>query len=68
MTSVLVLWVCLQSGCHPVIGEQMLWTECMSTGIIKAANFINKNPQYKLRKFAYVEPRRVKGVLGRNMA
>lgn len=68
MTSILVLWVCLQSGCHPVVGEQMLWTECMSNGIVKAADFINKNPQYKLRKFACVEPRRVKAILGRNQA
>lgn len=46
----------------------MQWTKCMSHGIVKAADWINKNPQYRLKKFACVEPRRIPNILGRNQA
>jgi len=69
MQSILVLWVCLSGGaCHPVVGEQMQFMECMMQGQIKAADYIRQNPQYKLKRYACMEPRRVKAVLGRNQA
>lgn len=69
MTSILVLWVCLSpTNCHAQIGQEMLWTECMTTGIVKAADFINKHPSYKLKKFACVEPRRLGAVMGERQA
>ncbi|CAH2398539.1 hypothetical protein MES5069_200059 [Mesorhizobium escarrei] len=70
MTSILVLWVCLSSGqqCQPMIGEQMQFTECLMTGQTKAADFINKNPGYQLKRYSCVEPRRVQAILGRTMA
>jgi hypothetical protein len=51
-----------------MVGEQMQFAECLMTGQIKAAEFINKNPRYQLKKFSCVEPRRVQAVLGRTMA
>ena len=70
MTSILVLWVCLSSGehCQPMIGEQMQFMECLMTGQVKAADFINKNPRFQLEKYACVEPRRVQALLGRTVA
>jgi hypothetical protein len=70
MTSILVLWVCLSSGqqCQPMIGEQMHFMECLKAGQVKAADFINKNPRYQLKKYACVEPRRVQAILGRTTA
>jgi hypothetical protein len=70
MTSILALWVCPASGqqCQPMIGEQMQFAECLMTGQTKAADFVNRNPVYQLRKYSCVEPRRVQAILGRTMA
>lgn len=70
MTSILVLWVCLSPGqqCQPMIGEQVQFMECLMTAQVKAADFINKNTRYQLKKYACVEPRRVEAILGRTIA
>lgn len=71
MTTILVLWVCLHSGqgCQHIVGETMEWYSCVGIqGQAKAADWINQNPKYRLKRWQCVEPVRLLAILGRNQA
>ena len=70
MTSVLVLWVCLSSGqqCQPMIGEEMQHVACLTTGKSRPRTSSARIRRYRLKKYACVEPRRVRAILGRTVA
>lgn len=68
--SVLVLWVCLQGGyCQNMVGQVMPAMSCKGLGgQAAAADFINKNPEYEVKKYHCVKPEELYVVLGRNQA
>lgn len=69
MESILILLACLSNGeCIPVVGQQMPHTQCMATSQQQAASWVGKNPAYKIKRYACVEPRAVQAILGRTQA
>lgn len=71
MNTILVLWVCLNSGygCQHIVGESMEWYSCLGIeGQAKAADWVNQHPNYQVKKWQCVEPQRLPAILGRNQA
>jgi hypothetical protein len=69
MTSILVLMACLNSGeCIPVVGREVLHSECMATSQQQAAAWIGQHPQYRIKGLACVQARELNAILGRGQA
>ena len=73
MSTILVIVACLAGGSdckpYPITGE-IPWSECMSGPAAQNAvrEWLEQHPKRRLKKFACVEPRRVRAFLGRMRA
>lgn len=71
MTSILVLFVTALNGSGPqtlAITEPMPLTMCKSISMPMAAKWMGEHPRLKLTRFACVDPKMVKAILGQHQA